>query len=152
MVSYIRYARVLDLHTIVAFFQSFVNAYCEWEKRDSKSTWWQQISKSFTYFVFHYTSCPPSFVNFWRLYIDTVMWILDIRHVTNYTVTKNNRFYQSMDGNCVDFGVCRYQSPKTWNLNDKVWTELAHRSTLTFLSYPANFWNLGTEYRKSCSK
>ena len=24
---------VLDLHTIVAFFQSFVNAYCEWEKK-----------------------------------------------------------------------------------------------------------------------
>ena len=29
------------------------------KKGDSKSTWWQQISKSFTYFVFHYTSCPP---------------------------------------------------------------------------------------------
>ena len=28
------------------------------KKGDSKSTWWQQISKSFTYFVFHYTSCP----------------------------------------------------------------------------------------------
>ena len=27
------YAGVLDLHTIVAFFQSFVNAYCEWEKK-----------------------------------------------------------------------------------------------------------------------
>ena len=59
MLCYCYYAGVLDLHTIVAFFQSFVNAYCEWEKRDSKSTWWQQISKSFTYFVFHYTSCPP---------------------------------------------------------------------------------------------
>ena len=27
--------------------------------------WWQQISKSFTYFVFHYTSCPvPPFCEF----------------------------------------------------------------------------------------
>ena len=65
------------------------------------------------------------------------------------TVRKNNPFYQSKDGNCMYFGVWRYQSPKTWNLNDKVWTELAQRSTLTFLNYSANFWNLGTEYRES---
>ena len=64
MLCYCYYAGVLDLHTIVAFFQSFVNAYCEWEKKGiqrvrGRSRWWQQISKSFTYFVFHYTSCPP---------------------------------------------------------------------------------------------
>ena len=87
MFCYCYYAGVLDLHTIVAFFQSFVNAYCEWEKKGiqrvrGRSRWWQQISKSFTYFVFHYTSCPPSFVNFWRLYILTQWcesWIFDMR-------------------------------------------------------------------------
>ena len=40
-------------------------------------------------------------------------------YLPGITVRKNKPFYQSMDGNCEDFGVCRFQSPKNWNLNDK---------------------------------
>ena len=57
-----------------------------------------------------------------------------------------------MDGNYLDFGVWRYQSLKTWKFNDKVWTELADESSLTFLNYFANFWNLGAKYDESESK
>ena len=70
MLCYCYYAGVLDLHTIVAFFQSFVNAYCEWEKRGFKEyvAAGGNKSRKASPILYSITHPVPPFVNFWRLH------------------------------------------------------------------------------------
>ena len=72
--------------------------------------------------------------------------------ISRYTVRKNIPFCQSLDGNCVDFGVWRYTSSKTWNLSYNSCIYLAQSRILNNLNVAANCWILDTKYTGNLSK